>query len=148
MKLAELVNKLDLRVRSAPGNLDGEVTGGYASDLLSDVLAHSAEGNVWVTLQIHQNIVAVASAKELVGVVLVNGREPEEDTLEKAEAERLPIMVSDLPAFELIGKLYNLGIRGGGRRTHGDAQANAIPKRRSARDDAGNRSEDDERDQG
>jgi len=60
------------------------------------------------------NIVAVASMKELSGIVLVNGREPDEDTLEKAEAEGIPIMVSGLPAFELIGRLYGLGLRGVG----------------------------------
>jgi hypothetical protein len=112
VNLADLVDRLSLRVRSGRENLGREVTGGYASDLLSDVLAHSTQSDLWVTLQIHQNIVAVASNKELAGIVLVCGREPQEDTVEKAGREGLPILVSDLPAFELIGRLYNLGIRG------------------------------------
>ena len=111
MKLAELVDILDLEVRSARDRLDVEVTGGYASDLLSDVIGNSREGNVWVTLQIHQNIVAVANMKDLAGIILVSDREPEEDTLEKAEKERIPVMVSKLSAFELVGRLYGLGIR-------------------------------------
>ena len=114
MKLADLVDRLSLEVRSAQNGLDHEVTGGYASDLLSDVIGNSREGDVWVTLQIHQNIVAVAVMKDLAGVILVNGREPEEETVEKAEAENVPVLVSRLPAFELIGKLYGLGIRGEG----------------------------------
>ena len=105
MKLADLVDRLNLEVRSAPGRLDDEVTGGYASDLLSDVIANSREGDVWVTLQIHQNIVAVAIMKDLAGIILVSGREPEEDTVGKAEAESIPVMVSRLPAFELVGRL-------------------------------------------
>lgn len=112
MKLSSLVDELGLEVRSARHNLGKEVTGGYVSDLLSDVLANSRDGNLWVTLQRHQNIVAVASMKELVGIVLVSGREPEDETLEKAEREDLPILVSELPAFDLVGRLYNLGIRG------------------------------------
>lgn len=112
MKLSSLVDELGLEVRSARHNLGNEVTGGYVSDLLSDVLANSHDGNLWVTLQRHQNIVAVASMKELVGIVLVSGREPEDETLEKAEREDLPILVSELPAFDLVGRLYNLGIRG------------------------------------
>ncbi len=114
MKLTEVIQALDLGVRSAKGNLAGEVTGGYASDLLSDVLAHSREGNLWVTLQIHKNIVAVATLNGLAGIVLVNGREPEQETLEKAEAEGVPIMVSAMPTFELVGRLYGLGITGMG----------------------------------
>jgi len=110
MKLIELVDKLNLSVRSAKGNLQRQITGGYASDLLSDVLANSEDGNIWITLQIHQNIIGVASMKELAGIILVNGREPEQETLEKAQAENIPVMVSDLPTFELVGKLYNLGV--------------------------------------
>ena len=112
MKLTELIQKLNLSVRSAKAHLDREVTGGYASDLLSDVLAHGTEGDLWITLQIHQNIVGVASMKDLAGIILVNNREPEPETLEKAEAERLPIMVTEMPTFELVGKLYSLGIVG------------------------------------
>jgi len=112
MKLTELIQKLNLSVRSAKGNLEREVTGGYASDLLSDVLANSKEGNIWITLQIHQNIVGVASMKDIAGIILVNSREPESETLEKAEAEKVPIMVSEMPTFELIGMLYSLGIVG------------------------------------
>ncbi len=112
MKLTELIQKLNLSVRSAKGSLEREVTGGYASDLLSDVLANSKEGNIWITLQIHQNIVGVASMKDIAGIILVNNREPEPETLEKAEAERVPIMVSEMPTFELIGMLYSLGIVG------------------------------------
>jgi hypothetical protein len=112
VKLAELIQKLNLSVRSAKMHLDREVTGGYASDLLSDVLAHSEEGNLWITLQIHQNIVGVASMKDLAGIILVNNREPETETLEKAEVEGLPIMVTEMPTFELVGKLYSLGIVG------------------------------------
>ena len=108
MKLSEIVEKLNLTVRSATDKLDVEVTGGYASDLLSDVIAHSQEGDLWITLQIHQNIVAVANMKNLAGIVLVNNREPEKETLEKAETEKIPIMVSKMASFELAGKLYNL----------------------------------------
>jgi hypothetical protein len=111
VKLAELVDTLGLDVKSAHGSLNKEVAGGYASDLLSDVIAHGRQGDVWITLQAHHNIVAVASMKELAGVILVGGREPEEDTIRKAESEGIPIAVSSLPAFELVGRLYGMGLR-------------------------------------
>lgn len=112
MKLIELIQKLNLSVRSAKGNLEREVTGGYASDLLSDVIAHSKEGNLWITLQIHQNIVGVAGLKDLAGIILVNNREPQTETLEKAEAENVVIMVTEMTTFELVGRLYSLGVTG------------------------------------
>lgn len=114
MKLVELVNTLDLTVAAAKDHLDTEVTGGYASDLLSDVIAHGQVGNIWITLQIHVNIVAVASLKDMAGVVLINGRQPDADTVQRATAEGIPILISKLPMFELVGRLYALGIRGEG----------------------------------
>ena len=112
IQLTELADKLNLRVRSARGHVDRTVAGGYASDLLSDVMGHAKKDAVWVTLQIHPNIVAVAVLKELAAIIIVNGREPAAETLEQAEKEKIPILVSPLGTFELVGKLYELGIRG------------------------------------
>lgn len=112
MTLVELVNKLRLNVKTGNERLDVEVTRGYVSDLMSDVMANAREGDLWVTLQIHQNIVAVAVMKSLSGIILVNGREPQEETLRKAASEKIPVLVSSLPAFELVGQLYQLGISG------------------------------------
>ncbi len=112
MKLNDLVKEFGLEVKTGSAHLDQEVTGGYVSDLLSDVLAHAEDGVLWVTLHIHQNIVAVASHKGLSGIILVQGRAPEKDTVVKAEEENIPIMVTDLSAFELVGRLYKAGIRG------------------------------------
>jgi len=112
MNLSDIVNEFVLEVKAGARHLDRTVTGGYVSDLLSDVLAHADEGNVWVTLHIHENIVAVASHKDLSGIVLVQGRQPEQRTVAKAEQENIPILVTDLSAFELVGRLYKAGVRG------------------------------------
>jgi len=113
MKLREIVESLGLEVKCCGDRLDREVTGAYASDLLSDVMAKSKAGDVWITLQTHMNIVAVAALNDLAGIILVNGREPEEATLKKAEDEGIVIMVSKEPTFEIAGKLYEMGLRGG-----------------------------------
>lgn len=110
MKIKEIVKELNLKVLSATGNLDKEVSGGYVSDLMSDVMANSKKGNIWVTLQTHQNIVAVATLKELVGIIIVGGRRVEEETLKKAKKGNIPIMVTELPAFEIVGRLYEFGV--------------------------------------
>ncbi|MBW1779955.1 MAG: serine kinase [Deltaproteobacteria bacterium] len=112
MTLAEIVKKLNLTVKTGAELLERDVKGGYVSDLMSDVMANANEADLWVTLQIHQNIVAVAVMKSLAGIVLINGREPETETVEKATAEGLPIMVTDMPAFELVGRLFAMGISG------------------------------------
>lgn len=114
MKLKEIVEKFNLEVACVPDGLEAEVTGGYASDLLSDVLANGEDGNIWCTLQIHQNIIAVASMKRLSAIILVNNRRPEEETVRKAEEENIPVLITNLPAFDIVGKLYEFGISGTG----------------------------------
>jgi hypothetical protein len=79
---------------------------------LSDVIANSKAGYLWVTIQTHRNIVAVATLKELAAIVLVNGRTPDPETLEKAQEEKVVLLGSRLQAFELVGRLYQMGIRG------------------------------------
>jgi hypothetical protein len=111
MTLGELVEALKLEVRTADPEMDRTVEGGYVSDLLSDVIANAKEGDLWMTLQLHQNIVAVAFLNNLAGIVIVGGREPDPDTLKKAEEQGVPIMVSPLPAYELAGMLYEKGVR-------------------------------------
>lgn len=108
MKIENIVQALELEVKCGKDYLNREVTGGYTGDLLSDVMGNAREGYIWITRQVHQNIVAVASLKELAGIILINSCQPAPDTLEKAEAEKIPVMVSGLPAFEISGQIYNL----------------------------------------
>jgi predicted transcriptional regulator len=108
MNLETIVESLLMKVKSGEDRLNVEVRGGYVGDLLSDVMANSCEGDLWITRQIHQNIVAVASLKDLAGIVLVQGAEPAADTLEKAAREKVPLLVSDLSAFEVAGRIYKM----------------------------------------
>jgi len=114
MTVSDIVKSFGLKIKTGKNRLDEEVTGGYAGDLLSDVIAHSHKGNIWVTIQTHPNIVAVASMKELAGIILAGSREPDADTLKKAEEEEIPILVSPLFTYEVVGKLYQMGISGMG----------------------------------
>lgn len=113
MTLLEIAKVLDLEVLTGSEWLSREVAGGYVSDLLSDVLAHAEAGDLWITLQTHLNIVAVASMKELAGIIIVNGRKPDVETLRKAAEESLPIFATPQAAFQVVGKLYQLGVRAG-----------------------------------
>ena len=108
MRIKEIIEKLNLNIFTGHDKLDVEVTGGYTSDLLSDVIAHSKKSDLWITLQTHQNIIAVAKLKDLAGIIIVNNREPDEETLKKAKEENVPILCSQEMTFEVSGKLYEL----------------------------------------
>jgi serine kinase of HPr protein (carbohydrate metabolism regulator) len=106
MKVSELVEKLGLKVYSGHKGLDREIAGGYVSDLLSDVMGNACEGEVWITLQVHQNVMAIASLKDLAAVILVNNLEPNENTVRHSEDENIPLLGTNLSTFEISGKVY------------------------------------------
>ena len=112
MMLSEIADRLSLSVRTGSGKLDTEVTGGYASDLLSCVMAKARKGNVWVTLQSHLNIVAVAVLLQLAGIIITEGMSPDAATLQKAEEEGIPILTTAHTTFTVVGQLVQLGIQG------------------------------------
>lgn len=97
----ELINK---------ANLTLDIESLYIGDLLSVVMANATENQLWLTVQTHINVIAVASLKELGGIVFVEGQEVDEDTLEKAKELELPLFKTTLSAYELTKKLIIAGL--------------------------------------
>ncbi len=110
MTVQDMVEGAGLKVEAGENRLDVEVTGGHAGDMVSTVMAGAKEGNVWVTWHVHPNTVAAALVVKLAAIIIVSGRRPEEETVRKADEEGVPILGTELPAFEIIGKLYGMGI--------------------------------------
>ncbi len=106
MKVSELVEKYNLKVYSGEQGLENEINGGYVSDLLSDVMGNAAENEVWITLQTHQNVLAIASLKDLAAVILVKGLQPDPETIEHSNEEGIPVLGTECGTFEMAGKLY------------------------------------------
>ncbi|MBN1234353.1 MAG: serine kinase [Candidatus Coatesbacteria bacterium] len=111
MRIKEIIEKLNLTVYFSPEE-DAEITGGYACDLLSDVMGHADAGSIWVTIQTHQNIVAVAVLANLPAIVLSRGVKPQDLTIDKCRDESVYLLGTEETTFEMTGRLYDLGIRG------------------------------------
>ncbi|MBN1633794.1 MAG: serine kinase [Ignavibacteria bacterium] len=111
MNINELINTGDLKVVTKVFNPETNITGGYTSDLLSDVMANTKKDNIWITLQTHLNITAVASLKEIAAVIVVMDREISKETLDKAIEEKITILTTPLTSFQISGKIYDCGIR-------------------------------------
>jgi len=106
MTVQDLIKDFDLTLYSGEEGLNRKVAGGYASDLLSDVMGHAREGQVWVTLQTHKNVMAIASLKDLAAVILVKDHAPDEDAALQSDEEGVPILGTSRQTFEMVGELY------------------------------------------
>ena len=80
---------------------DIEITGCYIGDLLSNVLAHAQQGDLWLTVQTHQNVVAIAQLLNLGGVVFLEGHLPQKDTVERAKYEKIPLITTNESVMNL-----------------------------------------------
>ena len=109
MNLSEIATKLELTPLA--GIRDAEVMGAYVSDLLSDVVGNTKPGCVLVTVQVHRNVVAVASLVNLSAVIVTNGRKPEEDVLAAAREHGVTLLSTAATSFTVAGRLYELGVR-------------------------------------
>ena len=108
MKITDIITGLNLKVVSGHNGLSNEIIGGYVSDLLSDVIGNAKEGQIWITLQTHQNIIAVASLKDISAIIIVKGLVPEVDTVEKSNIEKIPLLSTEMDTFNIAGRLFEL----------------------------------------
>ena len=112
MTLQDIITKLNLTVLTEPRDFNSIAPqGGYASDLLSCVIAGAQPGNVWVTLQAHMNVVAVAALREVAVVIITEDAKPEADVIAKANEQNVILLASKEPSYEVVGKLWELGIQ-------------------------------------
>ncbi len=106
MKVKELIQRFGLTVAAGNGGLGREIRGGHCGDLLSEVMGHSPIGCVWLTIQVHQNIVAVAVLREMAAIVLTGGNAPDEATRDRANEENIPILLSSATSYDLAGRFF------------------------------------------
>jgi len=112
MNLQEIINNLDLKVLTTPKNFAAiRPSSGYSSDLLSCVMAGAQTDGIWVTLQAHLNIVAVAALLESSAVIITEGARPEPEVIDKANEQEVTLLSTDMPTFQVVGKLWDLGLR-------------------------------------
>lgn len=112
--LREIVERAGLQVRNPGVNLLRPVSGGYAADLLSCVMAGAKQGNIWVTLQGHPNIVAVAALLDLAAIVVTEDAPIDPQTLDRATEEGVPVLSSPKTTWAVVADLTALGVPAGG----------------------------------
>ncbi|MDK2785867.1 MAG: hypothetical protein PWQ80_546 [Thermotoga sp.] len=109
MRIGEIVEKLGLE--HVCGDLNVEVEHGFTCDLLSEVLGRAQPSTLWITVQSHVNIVAVATVVGIKGIILCDGHEYERETIEKARENGIVLLKTDENSFVVSGKVYELGLR-------------------------------------
>ncbi len=112
MNLQQIIEELDLSVLTESKNFAGmHPTGGYSSDLLSCVMAGAKRGNIWITLQAHLNIVAIAALNELTAIIITENARPDPASIAKANEQGVTLLSTSRPTYEINGQLWQIGLR-------------------------------------
>lgn len=108
MTTQDLIQKAGLQPLSKFEHRD--VSGVFVSDMVSDVMAGAKSGNLWLTVQTHKSIVPAANLVDVSAIVITSGKQVPQETVELASKYDVAILSCSLPTFELVGKLYGLGL--------------------------------------
>jgi hypothetical protein len=111
MNLQQIIDQLNLTVLTEPRDFAAITTaGGYSSDLLSCVMAGAKKGFIWITLQAHLNIVAVAALTEVAAVIITENAQPDLASIAKANQQGVVLLSTSKPTYEVNGELWELGV--------------------------------------
>ena len=104
MNLQQIIDRLNLTVLTEPRDFASMTpTGGYSSDLLSCVMAGAKKGNLWITLQAHLNIVAVAALNEIAAVIITENAQPDAASIAKANQQGVILLSTSHPTYDISG---------------------------------------------
>ena len=114
MTLDQIAQSLSLTLLTREQDLKQIIpSAGYTSDMLSCVMSGAPRQGVWVTLQAHVNIVAVAALLDLSAIIVTEGALVDEATIDKANEKNITIFSTPMQSFEVVGLLWELGLRAG-----------------------------------
>jgi serine kinase of HPr protein (carbohydrate metabolism regulator) len=113
MNLQEVIDSLQLNLLTEKKDFSTmQVTTGYTSDLLSCVMTGAEDQCIWITLMAHNNIIAVASLLDVAAVIITENAQPDENTIARANQQSITLLSTPIPTFNVVGQLWDLGIRG------------------------------------
>jgi hypothetical protein len=112
MNLQQIIDHLELKPLTQTQDFSQvEPKSGYTADLLSCVMAGAKAHCIWVTLQAHVNIIAVAALLDMSAIIITEGAQPDQATITKANAQSIPVLSTPRSTFDIVGELWSLGLR-------------------------------------
>ncbi len=107
MKTDDLEMKLGYEPAYADYEIE-EITAGFTSDLLSDVMGNADEDSVLITIQAHKNTIACCSLAGITSVIVCSGRKAPDDMIEAAKDEGIAIFRTKDNQFETSFKVHGI----------------------------------------
>ena len=113
MLLSDIKQILNATVLCGEDHLDREVMSACGSDFMSDVLAFSKDHSILLTGLCNPQVIRTAEMLDIVCIIFIRGKKPDESMLEMARERGLVILATGHRMFSACGMLYAAGLHGG-----------------------------------
>ena len=113
MTIKEMQQALDAQILFGEELLDLDVQFVFSADMMSDVLAFCGKCSVLITGLCNPQVVRTAEMLDIVCIIFVRGKMPDEHILSLARGKGMAILATEHYMFTTCGILYENGLRGG-----------------------------------
>ncbi len=110
MKIRDLIEQFGFVLLTEFEDLDRQIDNVKCCDLLSWVMAKGRENDAWITVQVHSNILAVASLLDMSCIIIPEGIEVESEIVTKATVQKIAILSTELSAKDIFKKFLDAGL--------------------------------------
>jgi len=112
MKLQEIKGILQCDLLTGDPDLSLEVENVVASDGMSEILAFLCPGALMITGLTNIQSVRTADVADVLAIVYIRGKRPNEKTIEFAKEKGIPVLATELGMFDVCGILREHGLKG------------------------------------
>lgn len=112
MKIKEIAEILNAEILTDFNNEEKDIQYGYASDLMSDVLAFANSESLLVTGLNNAQVIRTAEMMDMSTVLFVRGKKLCKEILEMAQENFVTVLATDYTMFKTCGLLVLNGMKG------------------------------------
>lgn len=113
MTIKEIQALLDADILYGGELLEKDASFVFSSDMMSDVLAYAEEHSILITGLCNPQVVRTAEMLDIVCIIFVRGKKPDEHILQLAKEKEIAILATTHHMFTTCGILYANGLLGG-----------------------------------
>jgi predicted transcriptional regulator len=110
MEIKDILKLVDGQILTNHSHLNREVKGGCSADLMSDVLTSFQPEAVLLTGLCNPQVIRTAQMADLKAIIFVRGKQPPPETINLADQEDIPLIISPLGMYEISGRLFQAGL--------------------------------------
>lgn len=111
MKIREVVDVIKGNVICGENLLDSEVTRGFASDLMSDVLTLDSDDVLLITGLANLQAIRTAEMSDISCIVFARNKKVTKEMIDLAKESNIILIECSNSVFSAAGKLYDAGIK-------------------------------------